>query len=44
MFQSAGFNHPRYMPLIKKFALVAAIVIALGNISIPIAVNVGLIP
>lgn len=44
MFQSVGFNHPLYMPLIKKFALVVAIVIALGNISIPIAVNLGLIP
>lgn len=43
MFQSVGFNHPRYMPPIKKFAVVAAILIALGNISIPLAVYFGLI-
>lgn len=44
MFQSAGLNHPRYMPLIKKFALGAAIFIVAGNISIPVAVYLGLIP
>jgi len=44
MFQSVGFNHPRYMPLIKKFALVATILIVLGNMSIPLAVHFNLIP
>jgi len=44
MFQSVGFNHPRYMPIIKKFALVVTILIVLGNVSIPLAVALGLIP
>jgi len=44
MFQSVGFNHPRYMPIIKKFALVVTILIVLGNISIPLSVHFGLIP
>ena len=44
VFQSAGLNHPRYMPLIKKLALAATIFIVAGNISIPVAINLGLIP
>jgi len=37
MFQSLGVSHPRYTPWLKKFAAVFAIVVAVGNISIPIA-------
>lgn len=43
MFQSMGINHPRYTPLIKKGAAIAAILIAIGNCSIPIAVMAGLL-
>jgi succinate dehydrogenase / fumarate reductase cytochrome b subunit len=41
MFQSFGLFHPRYTPKIKKAAAVIAILIALGNISIPISVLTG---
>lgn len=40
-FQSLGWNHPRYTPLIRNAALAAAALIVLGNISIPIAVLSG---
>jgi len=43
MFQSLGFSHPRYTPLIKKGAALVAILIAIGNCSIPIAVMAGLL-
>jgi succinate dehydrogenase / fumarate reductase cytochrome b subunit len=43
MFQSLGFSHPRYTPILKKGAAVFAILIAIGNCSIPIAVMTGLI-
>ena len=41
MFQSLGAHHPNYTPVIKKFAAVMAIAIALGNVSIPVAVLAG---
>jgi succinate dehydrogenase / fumarate reductase cytochrome b subunit len=41
MFQSLGFSHPRYTPMLKKGAAIVAILIAAGNISIPIAVWTG---
>ena len=41
MFQSVGLSHPRYTPKIKKGAAIAAILIAIGNCSIPIAVMTG---
>ena len=41
MFQSIGWNHPRYMPIVRKLAVLAAILIVLGNISIPISVLLG---
>jgi succinate dehydrogenase / fumarate reductase cytochrome b subunit len=41
MFQSLGLNHPRYTPLVKKGAALFAWFIALGNISIPVAVMAG---
>jgi succinate dehydrogenase / fumarate reductase cytochrome b subunit len=43
MFQSLGFSHPRYTPLLKKGAALVAILIAIGNCSIPIAVMLGLL-
>ena len=43
MFQSMGFAHPRYTPAIKRGAAIVAILIAAGNISIPLAVMAGLL-
>jgi succinate dehydrogenase / fumarate reductase cytochrome b subunit len=43
MFQSVGLNHPRYTPLVRKGAAVVAILIAIGNCSIPIAVMAGIL-
>jgi succinate dehydrogenase / fumarate reductase cytochrome b subunit len=43
MFQSMGINHPRYTPLLKKGAAIVAILIGIGNCSIPIAVMAGLL-
>ena len=43
MFQSVGFSHPRYTPKLKKGAAIVAILIAIGNCSIPIAVMTGLL-
>ena len=43
MFQSLGLSHPRYTPMVQKFAKIVAILIAIGNCSIPIAVLTGLL-
>jgi succinate dehydrogenase / fumarate reductase cytochrome b subunit len=43
MFQSVGFNHPRYTPRLQQFAAIFAIVVALGYISIPVAAMAHLI-
>lgn len=43
MFQSVGISHPRYTPLLKKAAHVFAWMVAIGFISIPVAVLTGLI-
>ena len=43
MFQSMGLSHPRYTPVIQCGAKIVAILIAAGNISIPVAVMAGLI-
>jgi succinate dehydrogenase / fumarate reductase, cytochrome b subunit len=43
MFQSLGFSHPRYTPKLKRGAAIFAILIAIGNCSIPIAVMAGLV-
>ena len=43
MFQSLGFSHPRYTPKLKNAAALVAILIAIGNCSIPIAVMTGLL-
>lgn len=41
MFQSLGVAHPRYTPILRRAAAVVATAIAIGNISIPVAVLVG---
>jgi succinate dehydrogenase / fumarate reductase, cytochrome b subunit len=43
MFQSLGFYHPRYTLALKRLAAVLAILIAAGNISIPVAVIAGVV-
>jgi succinate dehydrogenase / fumarate reductase cytochrome b subunit len=43
MFQSVGLNHPRYDGLLRNFARLFAIVIGIGNVSIPVAVLAGII-
>ena len=41
MFQSVGIAHPRYTPMLRRGAAVVALLIAIGNISIPVAVLSG---
>jgi len=41
MFQSLGIAHPRYTPMLRRGAAVVATLIAVGNISIPVAVLAG---
>jgi succinate dehydrogenase cytochrome b subunit len=43
MFQSIGFSHPRYSPLIRKFAGVFSWILIAGFISVPIAVLAGIV-
>jgi succinate dehydrogenase / fumarate reductase cytochrome b subunit len=43
MFQSVGFNHPRHTPVLKQTALVLALLISLGYISIPVNVMLGVL-
>jgi succinate dehydrogenase / fumarate reductase, cytochrome b subunit len=43
MFQSLGIASPKYTPKLKAFAAIFAILIAIGNCSIPIAVMTGLL-
>ena len=43
MFQSIGFSHPRYTPLIKKFSGIFAWVLVAGFIAVPISVLAGLV-
>jgi succinate dehydrogenase / fumarate reductase cytochrome b subunit len=43
LFQSAGVSHPAYDPWRQPFALAVAVVIAVGNCSIPTAVLAGVI-
>jgi succinate dehydrogenase / fumarate reductase cytochrome b subunit len=43
MFQSLGFYHPRYTPVLKRSAAVTAVLIAAGNISIPVCVLAGIV-
>ena len=43
MFQSLGFHHPRYTPLVKRLAAWVAILIGVGEVSIPLAVLAGFV-
>jgi succinate dehydrogenase / fumarate reductase cytochrome b subunit len=43
MFQSLGFSHPVYTPWLRLLAKVVAILIAIGYISIPVAILAGFI-
>jgi len=43
MCQSLGISHPRYTRKLKKLSAILAILIAVGNCSIPIAVMTGLL-
>jgi len=43
MFQSVGINHPRHTPILKKAAMIAAILIVAGYISIPLSIMLGLV-
>ena len=43
MFQTLGLNHPRYTPLLRRGAAVFAVLICIGELSIPIAVLTGLV-
>jgi succinate dehydrogenase / fumarate reductase cytochrome b subunit len=43
MFQSLGINHPRHTPILKKAALAIAVIIAVGYISIPLSILLGLV-
>jgi succinate dehydrogenase / fumarate reductase, cytochrome b subunit len=43
MFNSVGLNHVRFNPWRRTFATAFAVIVALGNISIPIAVLLGVV-
>ena len=43
MFQSVGFSHQRYTPLIKKLAAAAAWILVAGFISVPVSVLAGFV-
>ncbi|MBM3766047.1 MAG: succinate dehydrogenase cytochrome b subunit [Acidobacteria bacterium] len=43
VFQSLGVAHPRYTPVLKLAAKAFAAVVAVGNISIPLAVMAGVV-
>jgi succinate dehydrogenase / fumarate reductase cytochrome b subunit len=43
MFQSVGIHQPKYTTALKNAALVIALLIVLGYISIPISVLLGLV-
>ena len=42
MFQSVGICHPRYTPMVKKFAAVVSWILVAGFVSVPVAVLTGL--
>jgi succinate dehydrogenase / fumarate reductase cytochrome b subunit len=43
MFGSLGLSHPRYTPVIRKAAALVATLVALANISVPVAVLAGMV-
>ena len=42
-FQSFGISHPRYNPWIRRLGIALAVAIAVGNISMPLAIATGLV-
>lgn len=43
LFQSLGWNHPRFNPWRRRFATAFATIVTLGNVSFPIAVLTGVV-
>jgi len=43
MLQTLGINHPTYTPIFRRIAAGIAIIVAVGNISIPISVLAGVV-
>jgi succinate dehydrogenase / fumarate reductase cytochrome b subunit len=43
MFQSLGVSHPKYTPILKRVAMLYGWVIGIGNVSMPLAVMLGLV-
>ena len=43
LFQSMGLSHPRYTPMIKKFATVFSWILVAGFISVPLTIVTGLV-
>jgi len=43
-FQTVGANHPKYNPVRRPFALVLALVVFLGFMSVPVGVRTGALP
>jgi hypothetical protein len=43
MLQSLGFSHPVYTPWLQRISKIVAILIAIGYISIPVAILAGFI-
>ncbi|RKZ18116.1 succinate dehydrogenase [bacterium] len=43
MLQTLGANNPRYNPLLRRIAIFIAMLVALGNISFPVAVLTGMV-
>ena len=43
MFQSLGINHPKLQPFLQKVGPTVATIIVIGNVSIPVAVLIGLV-
>lgn len=42
-FQTLGFNHPNYFPAIQRWSIILGIILALGYISIPVSILLGLV-
>jgi len=43
LFQSMGWDHPKWGPWRRTLALLIAVVVGVGNISIPLAVLAGVV-
>ena len=43
MFQSVGLKHPRYNLLIEKLGLIVALVLVIGNVSMPLSILFGIV-